>query len=85
MAKFDALRQILFCLLFLVPCVLASDAAACLINWKIARWTSIVNGVETVEINVDACYKYPLLTWLNVIMFFVLWVQIIKILLFATH
>ena len=63
----------------------APDSSACLVNWKIADYVSVVNGVTTHETNVDACYKYPALTWLNILLFYILWTRVIKVLLFATH
>ncbi len=71
--------------LLLLRSVRAADPSGCLISWKIANWTEIVNGVVTQETNVDACYKYPLLTWVNIILFFVLWMKVTTVLLFGTH
>ena len=73
------------CLLGALEGVLAADSSGCLISWKIANWTEVVNGVLTQETNVDACYKYPLVTWLNIVLFFVLWMKVITVTLFATH
>ncbi len=69
----------------LVSGVLGADASGCLLSWKIANWTEVVNGVVTQETNVDACYKYPLLTWFNIIIFFVLWMKVTTLILFGTH
>ena len=66
---------------FLADLAWAPDTSGCLINWKVGSYTK--NGVT--QSNVEACYVYAAVTWLNVGLFWIMWITVIRILMFSMH
>ena len=72
---------LLFVFMALIDLVSAPDTSGCLLSWKVASYTK--NGVT--QTNVEACYVYGAVTWLNVALFWIMWIAVIKILMSSMH